>query len=194
MPPSPTDGDGAGPSDPLASCERRGLRARRALISPSKHDRAAGVVISPSSFSAVAGWSNTTADDDTDPVSALANVADRARAPMAAVRLPAAGPAHRSKGLSEGAAPSGGAGLVMVNPAGTSVWASSARRASTAGDSPGRAVVVVAPGALPVVADVGGAVVAVLDGSGGGGAVSGLAASGPGPTASEWTAEWAPRA
>src|SRR5438445_763899 len=83
MPPSPTDGDGAGPSDPLASCERRGLRARRALISPSKHDRAAGV---------------------------------------------------------------------------------------------------------------GGAVVAVLDGSGGGGAVSGLAASGPGPTASEWMAEWAPRA
>ena len=142
----------------------------------------------------MAGWSRTTADDDTVPVSGLANVADRARAPMAAVRLPAAGPAHRSKGLSEGAAPSGGAGLVMVNPAGTSVWASSARRASTAGDSPGRAVVVVAPGALPVVADVGGAVVAVLDGSGGGGAVSGLAASGPGPTASEWTAEWAPRA
>src|SRR5205085_3774585 len=115
-------------------------------------------------------------DDDTEPMSGLANVAERARARMAAVRPAASGPAHRSKGLSGAAVPSAGAGLVMPNPPGTSLWARSARLASTAGASPGR-VVVVAPAALavPAVGDDGAAVVTVLDGSdAGAGTVSAL--------------------
>src|SRR5438067_1191708 len=162
MAPSPTDGEAAGPRAPRASCDRRGLRARRALIRPSKQDRADGVAIRPRTFCAEAGWSNTTDDDDTEPMSGWANVAERARAPMAAVRAAASAPAHRSKGLSGPAVPSGGAGVVMTNPPGTSLWARSARLASTAGASPGR-VVVVAPAALavPAVVDGGPAVVTV---------------------------------
>src|SRR5581483_2048365 len=115
------------------------------LISDSKQVRAPVVVMSPKTFWAVTDWSNTTAIDETDPVSGRAKVAERARAPMVLVRLVASGPAQRSKGLSVGAALSPGAGLVTVKPGGTSAWTSSARRARSAGASAGGAVVVVTP-------------------------------------------------
>src|SRR4051794_9286672 len=162
-------------------------------MSPSKQDRAVGVPSSPSTVSADPGWSKTMADDDTVPVSDRANVAERARAAMAAVRRPASEPMQRSTGLSGGAEPSGGAGLVTAKPAGTSVGASSARRARAAATSPGGLVVVVAAPALPVVVGAAGAVVAVLAGSpAGAGAVSGVAVTGV--TTSACAAGWRPRA
>src|SRR5437867_10983612 len=92
--------------------------------------------MSPRTFSAVAGWSKTTAADDAEPTSALAKVAERARPPMERVRPAASAPAHRSNGLSPAAGASDGAGLVMVNPVGRSAWASTARWARAAGAPP----------------------------------------------------------
>src|SRR6185295_13136238 len=91
---------------------------------------------------------------------------------MARVRSAALLPAQRSNGLSPAAGAPAGAGVVMVNPAGRSAWARSARWASASGDSPPGAG---GAGAGPVVVDGDAAAVTVVDGSAGGDVpVSGL--------------------
>src|SRR5688572_1149690 len=83
---------------------------------------------------------------------------------MAWVRPTESEPAQRSKGLSAIVAPSGGAGLVTVNPAGTSAWVSRARLATSPAGSPGGAVVVgTGAGVAVVVVDVAAVVVVVED-------------------------------